>query len=125
MNVKRLLLCITPVVGLATGSAQAADPLSFNYIGFDYVISGDTTFDISTGVSEDFDLTRGYAIKGAFELGDVFFVTGETLQLDYDDAEGMLGVISASEALALNDYTFIGAGAHMPVGEVVEVYGAV
>lgn len=124
MNAKHLSFCIASALGLAAGSAQAADPLSFNYVGFDYVVSGDTTFDVSGGASESFDLTRGYAIKGAFELGDIFFVTGETLQLDYDDSDDVLGVIAGSEAVALNDYTFIGAGAHMPVGDMVEIYGA-
>lgn len=124
MNAKHLSLCIASALGLAAGSAQAAEPLSFNYIGFDYVISGDTTFDVSTGASESFDLTRGYGIKGAFEIGDIFFVTGEVLNLDYDDEDNALGVVAGSKAIALNDYTFIGAGAHMPVGDMVEVYGA-
>jgi len=125
MNAKHLSLCIASALGLTAGAAHAADPLSFNYIGFDYVVAGDTTFDSSGGGSVELDLTRGYGIKGAFEVGDIFFVTGETLQLDYDDSDDALGVIAGSEAIALNDYTFIGGGAHMPVGDMVEVYGAV
>lgn len=124
MNTKHLSLCIASALGLAAGSAQAAEPLSFNYVGFDYIVGGETTFDISSGASESFDLTRGYSIKGAFEMGDIFFVTGETLNLDYDDSDDALGVIAGSDAVALNDYTFIGAGAHMPVGDMAEIYGA-
>lgn len=125
MTPKLLSLCVTSALILTAGSAQAADPRSFSYVEFDYVVTGDTTFHVSGGGgSINLDLTRGYAIKAAFELGDLFFVTGETLQLDYDDSNNELGVVAASDAKALNDYTFIGAGAHMPAGDIVEVYGA-
>lgn len=125
MKTKHLSLCVASALILTAGSAQAADPLSFNYVEFDYVVTGDTTFSVSGGGgSINFDLTRGYAIKAAFELGDLFFVTGETLQLDYDDSDNDLGLLAGSDADALNDYTFIGAGVHMPIGDIVEVYGA-
>lgn len=122
MKTKHLLLCVTSALILTAGSVQAAQPQSFNYVEFHYVVAGDTTFNISGGSSESLDLVRGYEVKAAFELNDMFFVMGETLQLDYDD--DAIAVVAESDAAAFNDYTFIGVGAHVPVADMVEVYGA-
>ncbi len=121
MNKKIATLAFATLMG-ATGQHAFADAPSFNYVQFDYVVSGDSEVS-SGGVSDSLDLQRGFGLQGGFEIGDYVMVLGRHLSLDYDDDQGF--GLTGVENTALNDMTFIGVGAHFPLADVVDLYGAV
>ncbi|MCG8394500.1 MAG: porin family protein [Pseudomonadales bacterium] len=121
MNKKITSLAFAALAG-ATGHAFAEAP-SFNYVQFDYVISGDTEVDPDGVPSETLDLQRGLGIQGAFEIGDYVMVMGRHMALDYEDETGI--TIGSVDNAAVNDMTFIGVGAHMPLADMLDIYGAV
>ncbi|WP_323775207.1 outer membrane beta-barrel protein [Alcanivorax sp.] len=122
MNKKIATLAFATLMG-ATGQHAFADAPSFNYVQFDYVVSGDSEVNPDGAPSESLDLQQGFGLQGGFEIGDYVMVLGRHLSLDYDDdaGAGLTGV----ENTALNDMTFIGVGAHFPLADMVDLYGAV
>ncbi|WP_288368655.1 hypothetical protein [uncultured Alcanivorax sp.] len=74
-------------------------------------------------MSESFDLEQGFGLQGGFEIGDYVMVMGRHLSLDYEDDEGF--ALSQADNAVFNDMTFIGVGAHIPVADMVDLYGAV
>lgn len=122
MNKKIATLAFAALIG-ATGQHAFADAPSFNYVQFDYVVSGDSKISQAGSPSNSLDLQQGFGLQGGFEIGDYVMVMGRHLSLDYDDDQG--GSFSGVENTALNDMTFIGVGAHFPLADVVDLYGAV
>lgn len=120
MNKKIATLAFATLMG-ATGQHAFADAPSFNYVQFDYVVSGDSEISGSGAPSESFDLQQGFGLQGGFEIGDYVMVMGRHLSLDYEDDVGF----GVAENATLNDLTFIGVGAHFPVAEMLDLYGAV
>ena len=99
MNKKIATLAFATLMG-ATGQHAFADAPSFNYVQFDYVVSGDSEVS-SGGVSDSLDLQRGFGLQGGFEIGDYVMVLGRHLSLDYDDDQGF--GLTGVENTALND----------------------
>lgn len=122
MNKKVAALIVAAMVA-ALGQPALADAPSFNYVQFDYIVSGDTEIK-SGGVSESLDLQQGLGLNGAFEIGDFAFVMGRHMSLDYEDDLG-LSLASEIENSVVNDMTFVGVGGHYLVGDLVDLYGAV
>tara|TARA_A100000171_G_C2134169_1_gene148882 strand:- start:2134 stop:2982 length:849 start_codon:yes stop_codon:yes gene_type:complete len=121
MNKKISVFAIAALAGAISQTAMAEVP-SFNYVQFDYVLSGDS--EVSRGgLSDSLDLQQGFGLQGGFEVGDYVMVLGRHLSLDYDDDQG--AGLTGVENTALNDMTFIGVGAHFPLADVVDLYGAV
>jgi len=122
MNKNVTALAFASLVAVA-GQPVLADAPSFNYVQFDYIVSGDTEVK-SAGASESFDLQQGYGLQGAFEIGDYAFVMGRHMSLDYEDDIG-LGLGADLDNAVMNDMTFIGVGGHYLVADLVDLYGAV
>ncbi|MCG8437813.1 MAG: hypothetical protein MI751_06990 [Pseudomonadales bacterium] len=121
MNKKTMRVAMATVIA-AAGQHVMAEAPSYNYVQFDYVVSGDTQLKSSGLSSESLDVEQGFALQGAFEIGDYMLVMGRHHALDYDDSDGtFLGVDNA----VINDMTFIGVGAHLPIADMLDVYGAV
>jgi hypothetical protein len=121
MNKKISVFAVAALAGAISQTATAEAP-SFNYVQFDYVVSGDSEIK-SGGVSESFDLEQGFSLQGAFEIGDYGMVLGRHMSLDYEDDLGL--AIAAVDNAVFNDLTFIGVGAHFPLADMLDVYGAV
>ncbi|MEP5231379.1 MAG: outer membrane beta-barrel protein [Alloalcanivorax sp.] len=121
MNKKITTLAFATLMG-ATGQHAFADAPSFNYVQFDYVVSGDSEIKQDGFPSESLDLQQGFGLQGGFEIGDYVMVMGRHMSLDYKDDEIGFGL---AENTALNDMTFIGVGAHFPLADIVDLYGAV
>ena len=68
MNKKIATLAFATLMG-TTGQHAFADAPSFNYVQFDYVVSGDSEVS-EGGMSESFDLEQGFGLQGGFEIGD-------------------------------------------------------
>ena len=62
MNKKIASLAFATLMG-ATGQHAFADAPSFNYVQFDYVMSGDSEV-TEGGISESFDLQQGFGLQG-------------------------------------------------------------
>ena len=120
MNKKTSVFAVAALAGAISQTAMAEAP-SFNYVQFDYMVSGDSEIS-EGGVSESFDLEQGFGLQGGFEIGDYVMVMGRHLALDYEDDEGFF---TSAENVAFNDMTFIGVGAHLPVADMIALYGAV
>ncbi len=121
MNKKISVFAIAALAGAISQTAMAEAP-SFNYVQFDYVVSGDSEVS-SGGLSDSLDLQQGFGLQGGFEVGDYVMVLGRHLSLDYDDDLGF--ALGEADNAAFNDMTFIGVGAHLPVADMVDIYGAV
>lgn len=122
MNKKVAALTFAAMVAVAAQPALADAP-SFNYVQFDYIVSGDS--EIDTGpASESLDLQQGYGLQGAFEIGDYVFVMGRHMSLDYEDEIGFI-VGDVVDNSIVNDMTFVGVGGHYLVADLVDIYGAV
>ena len=121
MNKKIPVFAIAALAGAISQTAMAEVP-SFNYMQFDYVVSGDTEVS-EGGLSESFDLEQGFGLQGGFEIGDYVMVMGRHLSLDYEDDLGF--ALGDADNAVFNDMTFIGVGAHIPVADMVDLYGAV
>ena len=121
MNKKIPVFAIAALAGAISQTAMAEAP-SFNYVQFDYVISGDSEVS-EGGLSESFDLEQGFGLQGGFEIGDYVMVMGRHLSLDYEDDLGF--ALGDTDNAVFNDMTFIGVGAHIPVADMVDLYGAV
>jgi len=121
MNKKLSVFAVAALAGAISQTAMAEVP-SFNYVQFDYVISGDSEFK-SGGVSESFDLEQGFSLQGAFEIGEYGMVMGRHMSLDYEDDQGV--ALGSVDNAVFNDLTFIGVGAHFPLADMLDVYGAV
>ena len=121
MNKKIASLAFATLMG-ATGQHAFADAPSFNYVQFDYVMSGDSEV-TEGGISESFDLQQGFGLQGGFEIGDYVMVMGRHMSLDYEEDVGF--ALGQADNAVLNDMTFIGVGAHFPVAGMVDLYGAV
>ncbi|MBL4570494.1 MAG: hypothetical protein JKY21_04990 [Alcanivorax sp.] len=120
MNKKTSMFAVAALAGAISQNAMAEVP-SFNYVQFDYVVSGDSEISDS-GVSESFDLEQGFGLQGGFEIGDYVMVMGRHMSLDYEDDAGFF---LEADNVVFNDMTFIGVGAHLPVADMVDLYGAV
>ncbi|MBQ0753383.1 MAG: hypothetical protein KBT87_06880 [Gammaproteobacteria bacterium] len=108
------------LMGLSV-TAQADSP-SFNFVQIDYVLSGEV--DIGAGfVGAKLDANDGFGLKGAFEIGELFFVSAEMLDVNYDDKFGEFN--AAGESVIVTDSSFVGGGAHFPIADVAELYGEV
>jgi hypothetical protein len=95
-------------------------PLSFNFVQLDYVFSGDTS--IETGnQKQDFDLSRGFAVKGAFEFCHMFYFGGEVLTFDYDGSVGG----PDEDIYTVNDMSFFGPGAYVGITENIQAYAQI
>ena len=73
-------------------------------------------------MSESFDLEQGFGLQGGFEIGDYVMVMGRHVSLDYEDDEDFF---VEADNVVFNDMTFIGVGAHLPVADMIALYGAV
>ena len=112
---------ITAVAASALAGHASGTDRPFDYLQFSYVVGGDIEFGLGGGASAELDIERGYVIKGAFALNDMFYVAGESHNLDYDDSTAEL--LSAGDSVVINDLALIGAGLHFPVTADVELYG--
>ncbi|MED5387577.1 MAG: outer membrane beta-barrel protein [Pseudomonadota bacterium] len=122
MNKKVAGLTFAALVAVA-GQPALADAPSYNYVQFDYIVSGDS--EIDTGpASESLDLQQGYGIQGAFEIGDYVMVMGRHMSLDYEDEIGFI-IGDVVDNSVVNDMTFIGIGGHVAVTDMLSLYGAV
>ena len=121
MNKKTSVFAVAALAGAISQTAMAEAP-SFNYVQFDYVVSGDSEIS-EGGLSESFDLQQGFGLQGGFEIGDYVMVMGRHMSLDYEDDLGF--ALGEADNAAFNDMTFIGVGAHLPVADMVDIYGAV
>ena len=74
MNKKTSVFAVAALAGAISQTAMAEAP-SFNYVQFDYVVSGDSEIS-EGGVSESFDLEQGFGLQGGFEIGDYVMVMG-------------------------------------------------
>lgn len=104
------------------GKSKREDPkpLSFNFVQLDYAFSGDTS--IKTGnQKQDFDLSRGFAVKGAFEFCDMFYFGGEVLTFDYDGSVGG----PDEDIFTVNDMSFFGPGAYLGITENLQAYAQI
>lgn len=108
------------LMGLSA-TAQAETP-SFNFVQIDYVLSGEAKLDGGFG-SPKLDAEDGFGLKGAFEIGNLFFVSAEMLDVNYDDKLGNFNV--AGETVVVTDSSFVGGGMHFPVVDMAELYAEV
>ena len=120
MNKKTSVFAVAALAGAISQTAMAEAP-SFNYVQFDYMVSGDSEIS-EGGVSESFDLEQGFGLQGGFEIGDYVMVMGRHVSLDYEDDEDFF---VEADNVVFNDMTFIGVGAHLPVADMIALYGAV
>lgn len=106
----------------AAGKAAREEPkpLSFNFVQFEYVFGGDAALE-SGNTKLDFDVLRGYSVKGAFEFCHMFYFGGEVLNVDY---EGSVGGPD-EEIFSVSDMAFFGPGAHIGVDGVVQAYAQI
>lgn len=121
-NFLRSTLLVTSSAALLSlaATAQAETP-SFNFVQFDYIVSGDASADLGGGTGT-VDVNQGYGLQGAFEIGELAFVTGRSIDLNYDDKDG--DIFGPSDSIVFTDMTFVGAGVHVPVADIAEIYGA-
>lgn len=108
----------TLLVGLS--ATAHADTPSFNFVQVDYIISGDADAGMfyGPGPLSKFEVSEGLGLKGAFEVGDLFFVSGETQDITYENSPFV-------QDFVVTDSTFVGGGAHFPVADMAELYAQV
>jgi hypothetical protein len=108
------------LMGLSA-TAQADTP-SFNFVQIDYILSGEVDVGLSPN-NVTLDANDGFGLKGAFEIGDLFFLSGETLDINYEDKLGTVNL--AGDAVTVTDSSFIGGGVHFPLADMAELYAEV
>ena len=107
---------------VAAGEGQPVPALSYNQIGFGYLVSGETTVEENND-SDDFDSDAGWLIKGRVSPFKHVFLAAENVDVGYDISEG-----SGSDSMILDNRLSVGAGAYLPVLEgdaSASVYGQI
>lgn len=124
MKMKSILgataMTTSAVLVMSLSATAQADIPSFNLVQVDYILSGsaDAGMFYGPGPASDFDVKDGLGLKGSFEIGDVFFVSGETQDINYENTPFV-------QDFALTDSSFIGAGVHFPLADMAELYAQV
>lgn len=94
--------------------------LTFNFIQMDYIFNGGISIQTRT-ITRKLDVSRGLAIKGAFEISRTFFFGGEILTFDYDGAL----IPNQNNVFSINDMSFFGPGAYFRLTDSAQIYAQI
>lgn len=108
------------LIGLS--AAAQADTPSFNFVQIDRILSGEADFGVAPNNAK-VDANDGIGLKGSFEIGDLFFVSGETLDVNYEDKLGEF--MFPGDAVVVTDSSFVGGGVHFPLADMAELYAEI